>query len=310
MDPTGVKDRFQQMAQTARTLLSDFREVEQNFRDLDRGSRERIALWSGSKASLLDEIFGQRDAIADSDQGKSFRAFWEFLMSSARQEEFSSLIRTVFALEPIKELAPSPRLLRIHYDWLEAGEVAQRTVARLSQQLRRYVDDQAVQENRRIMEIIRQIEQNALALRMKPPTGEFLEVDDSAPDLSLTMDRPLFSPPFKPTFNSQAVLAGNEQFAADALYEQIYVDKAALDAHIRRALQTRSQISLEQLVEYRPLEHGLAELVAYMSLAAERRNAVIDDAVKQTIHWTDKSGMQRQATFTAGRFCAPGDSGI
>jgi hypothetical protein len=297
MDPTGVKDRFRQMAQTARTLLSDFREVEQNFRDLDRGSRERIALWSGSKASLLDEIFGQRDAIADSDQCKSFLAFWEFLMSSARQEEFSSLIRTVFALEPIKELAPSPRLLRIHYDWLEAGEVAQRTVARLSQQLRRYVDDQAVQENRRIMEIIRQIEQNALALRMKPPTGEFLEVDDSAPDLSLTMDRPLFSPPFKPTFNSQAVLAGNEQFAADALYEQIYVDKAALDAHIRWALQTRSQISLEQLVEYRPLEHGLAELVAYMSLAAERRNAVIDDAVKQTIHWTDKSGMQRQATL-------------
>ena len=31
-----------------------------------------------------------------------------------------------------------PAPLRVHYDWLEAGEMAQRTVARLSEQLRRY----------------------------------------------------------------------------------------------------------------------------------------------------------------------------
>ena len=297
LDATGVKDRFLQMAQTARTLLSDFREVEQNFRELDRGARERIALWSGSKAALLDEIFGQRDAIADSDQGKSFRAFWEFLMSAARQEEFSALLRTAFALEPVKDLAPNPRLLRIHYDWLEAGEVAQRTVARLSQQLRRYVDDQAMQENRRIMEIIRQIEQNVIGVRGRLPAGEFSEVDDTGPEVIFAMDRPLFSPPFKPIFADEVVMDGSEEFAADALFEQIFVDKAVLDAHIRRALQTRSQISLEELIGDRPLEHGLAELVTYLSLAAERRHAVIDDSQRQTIRWTDATGAQRQATL-------------
>jgi flagellar motility protein MotE (MotC chaperone) len=297
MDPTGVKDRFLQMAQTARTLLSDFREVEQKFRELDRGARERIALWAGNKAELLEEIFGQRDAIADSDQGKSFRAFWEFLMSNARQEEFSSLLRAVFALEPVKELGPNPGLLRIHYDWLEAGEVAQRTIARLSQQLRRYVDDQVVVENRRIMEIIRQIEQHALEVRDEPPVGSLMEVDDSTPDLDLIMDRPLFSPPFKPTIGDQVVAQGDQEFSADALYEQVYVDRSVLDAHIRWALQTRSQVSVEELIQYRPLEHGLAEIVAYMSIAAEMPGSVIDDAVKQTIHWSDEQGVQRQATL-------------
>jgi hypothetical protein len=63
---------------TARELLSDFREVEQNFRNLDRSVRERIALWDGGKGALLETIIGERDAIADSDQGKSFRAFWDF----------------------------------------------------------------------------------------------------------------------------------------------------------------------------------------------------------------------------------------
>src|SRR6202040_2297363 len=98
---------------------------------------------------------------------------------------------------------------------LEAGEVAQRTVARLSQQLRRYVDDQALLENRRIMEVIREVEQNALAVRNQAPGGLFMELDESAPSLELTMDRPLFSPPFKPVLPDQAVIDGDQSFAAD-----------------------------------------------------------------------------------------------
>jgi hypothetical protein len=87
LDDTALKDRFQQFMALARELLTDFREVEHNFRGLDRRVRERIALWEGAKGALLEEIMGERDAIADSDQGRSFRAFWGFLMSSSRQEE-------------------------------------------------------------------------------------------------------------------------------------------------------------------------------------------------------------------------------
>ena len=36
LDDTAVKDRFQQFQQVARELLADFREVEHNFRQLDR----------------------------------------------------------------------------------------------------------------------------------------------------------------------------------------------------------------------------------------------------------------------------------
>ena len=69
LDDTALKDRFQQFMQLARELLTDFREVEQNFRTLDRRVREHIALWEGSKGELLDEIMSERDLIADSDQG-------------------------------------------------------------------------------------------------------------------------------------------------------------------------------------------------------------------------------------------------
>ena len=97
LDETALKDRFQQLGATARELLSDFREVEQNFRDLDHSVRERIALWDGAKGELLEQFFGERDAIADSDQGRSFRAFWDFLMSPSRQEELGELLEGVLA---------------------------------------------------------------------------------------------------------------------------------------------------------------------------------------------------------------------
>ncbi len=303
MDAAQVRDRFAQMADTAYALLADFRELEQSFRDLDRVVREKIATWDGSKGALLDEIFGERDAISDSDQGRSFRAFWDFLMSPARQEELSSLLESVFALASVQKLEPNTRLLRVHYDWLEAGEVAQRTVARLSEQLRRYLDDKVWLENRQIMQTIRAIEQGTLAMRDQPPPGTFIELDEPGPTIDLPMERPLFSPPWKPTITDQILVEGEGDIPTDVLYEQVYVDKTELAAHIRRTLQTRPQISLAELVESRPLERGLAEIVAYLSLAADDGHALIDDEHKQTIAWTDPTGCQRQATVPLVVYC-------
>jgi hypothetical protein len=92
LDEVGQRDRYQQFARTARELLADFREVEENFRQLDRNLREQIARWSGSKGGLLDEALGTRSSIAESDQGRSFQAFYDFLLSHDRQRELTELL--------------------------------------------------------------------------------------------------------------------------------------------------------------------------------------------------------------------------
>ncbi|HSV77861.1 MAG TPA: DUF3375 family protein [Ramlibacter sp.] len=61
---TAVKERFQQFTALARELLADFREVEHNFRALDRSVRERITLWDGGKGALLQEIQFRRETRA------------------------------------------------------------------------------------------------------------------------------------------------------------------------------------------------------------------------------------------------------
>jgi hypothetical protein len=285
LDDTALKDRFQQFMALARELLTDFREVEHNFRGLDRRVRERIALWEGSKGTLLEEIMGERDAIADSDQGRSFRAFWDFLMSSSRQEELSTLLDRVLSLPVVAALKPDARTRRVHYDWLEAGEHTQRTVAQLSQQLRRFLDDQAWLENRRIMDILHSIEARALALRESTPPGEITSIADNATDIELPMERPLYTPAIKPLIANIELESGDADVDAAVLYSQIVIDKSQLARHIRHALQDRSQITLRELCELQPLRHGLAELVAYLQLAGDTFKAVVDEEVADVISW-------------------------
>lgn len=293
LDDTAVKDRFQQFQQLARELLADFREVEHNFRQLDRKVREKIALWEGAKGALLDEIMGERDAIGDSDQGRSFRAFWDFLMSSRRQEELSERLDQVLALPAVAALKPEPRTRRVHHDWMEAGEHTQRTVAQLSQQLRRFLDDRAFLENRRILELLHGIESKALALRDAPLPAGLMAIDAMGADVELPLERPLFTPSTKPRLAELMLVAGDDDIDTARLFDQIVVDKARLRATVQHALRHRPQITLRELLAAEPLQQGLAELVAYLELAHaghgsdafDGLRAVVDEAVEEPVRW-------------------------
>ena len=302
LDDTALKDRFQQFMQMAQELLADFREVEQNFRSLDRRTRERIALWEGSKGALLEGIMSERDVIEDSDQGRNFHAFWEFLLSNARQEELTRLLERVLALDAVAGMNPAARTRHVHYDWLEACEHTQRTVARLSAQLRRFLDDRVWLENRRIMDILHGIETKALELRQSPPRDSFMSIASPVADVRLPMERRLYRPSVKPLIDDVELDAGDEDVDASVLFTQVLIDKPRLARHVRNALQIRSQITLRELCELQPLQHGLAELVAYLELAGEideTFGATVDETVSEPVYWhgarTDGEPIVRQA---------------
>lgn len=295
LDPAAQRDRYQQFAATARELLSDFREVEENFRHLDRKLRERIAAWNGSKGELLDEILGNREAIADSDQGKSFQAFYDFLLSAARQEELSELLDRVHALAAIG--GTDARMRHIHYDWLDAGERTQSTVRQLSEQLRRFLDDQVWFENRRVIDILRSIESHALTLREQRNPGIITELGATSPAVALPMERPLYSPLKKAAIDSASVEHGQDGFDATTLFEQVYVDPARLSLGVRRSLQRSPQVGLAELLRDQPLQQGLAELVTYLSLTDETFRVVFDETARDHLSWLDTDGRKRTAAL-------------
>jgi hypothetical protein len=58
-------------------------------------------------------------------------------------------------------------------------------------------------------------------------------------------------------------------------------------------LQTRTQVSLSELLEARPLQQGLAELVAYLQLASEQAKAVMDESTMEPIEWLARDGEEQ-----------------
>ncbi|MGW6228791.1 DUF3375 domain-containing protein [Cellulosimicrobium cellulans] len=315
LDAAAQRDRYQQLTQTAADLLSDFREVEANFRSLDRELRERITGWDGAKGELLEEVVRSRTAIAESDQGRSFHAFYDFLLDRRRQEEFAALVDRVQSLDAIAPdvVRPAPgapgpvpdaaatdaaareqehrRLRRVHYDWLDAGERTQATVRTLSEQLRRFLDDQVWLENRRVMDILRGVEAKALAardVRHGPGGPPGMAIDAVAPDVVLPTERPLFTPRPTARLDSDHVEAGDDDFEVDALYDQVHVDPERLARTVRATLTAPGgpgEVALADLLEAAPLEHGLAELVTYLSLEDPRFVVVHDDERTDEVRW-------------------------
>ena len=221
------------------------------------------------------------------------------------------MLQQVLSLSAVIELNPDKRTRRIHYDWLEAGEHAQRTVAKLSQQLRRFLDDQAWLENRYIMEILHEIEKKTLAMKETlfgtTVGSEFMMLESVAADIDLPMERPLFRPPLKSTMPDVELEEGDAELNTSVMYKQFMVDKLALAQHVRQSLQNKSQVSLRQLCQDRPLQRGLAELVAYLELAGDGIRAgqfeiVVDDSVKDTIQWTMADDNKEEIVRTA---CLP-----
>jgi len=289
MEGAALRERYQFFSSTARELLADFREVEENFRALDRAARERIATWESGKGELLASLVTDRADIAGSDQGRSFQAFYDFLLSSERQEELSDLLEQVQKME---EVTVDPRVRRVHHDWYDAAERTQLVVRSLSEQLRRFLDDQVWLENRRVLELVRQIETVALAVRATPPaTG--LEIDETQVSVSLPFERPLYD--VRPPTEVDSVVTGGavEDLDSSALFEQTFVDTARLAEQVRAVVPPRSSALLHEVVELYPLRDGLAELVGYLALSEEDLRVDLDETRTVTVSWTDPSRGER-----------------
>ena len=300
-----ARDHFQQVTGQAKALLADFREVEQNFRALDRQVRERIATWEGTQGELLEDIFSNQQDITGSLQGRTFQGLWDYLMSPSQRSELLSLLDRASRIDALQGLAGLDSLTMMHQDWLPAVEETQATVRRLSQQLRRLLDDKVFLENKRVMRLIRSIEGHALALRPAEPRGIVAEIGSQQVEVGLPFERPLYSPSGRVTIDDDVEMADDGGVDAEALFGQFAVDRARLRGQIDAVLETADQATLADIVDAHPIEQGLAEVVTYFQLASESPWATIDAGRQQRLAWTLPDGEHREALVEQIIFVRP-----
>ncbi|MET4145548.1 DUF3375 domain-containing protein [Arthrobacter sp. UYCo732] len=290
-------DHLQQLTALAKDLLSDFREVEQNFRKLDRQVREQIATWYGTQGELLASIFANQQDISSSLQGRTFQGFWDYLMSPQLRTELQDLLQRATQIEALAKTDGLHTVANLHQDWLPAVEQTQATVRQLSQQMRRLLDDKVFLENKRIMQLIRSVESGALGTRESPPSGVFMEIDAPSVDVVLPFERPLYEPSRKVMVDDAVLTADDTDVDAGALFSQFHVDKERLRGNIDAVLSDAGQATLAEVTAAYPLSQGLAEVVAYYQLATESDWATINPEQSQQLSWQLPDGSIREATL-------------
>lgn len=277
LDPTAIRERYYELEDTARRLLSDFRQIELNFRKLDRDARARVIAADKERGRVLKDIFEFRDAILSSDQGKSFQAFWAFVMSAEKKSEFAALAARVLSVPEVEALPKSVELDAFDRLLVSAGARVQRTAHLLNEELRVFLDEKSRREGRAVAVLAEEIKKIALTLHDEPPADRaFIEIEGD-PDIDLVMERPLFEPEEPVKIGEAPQERGESDADAAALFAQDEVDREAIRANIARALLDRPQISLAELLGRYPITAGSAELLGYLAEACAPGAAMVAD---------------------------------
>ena len=304
LSQTQVKERFWLLSDTSRQLLGDFRQIEANFRRLDRDARKIINTGGSYKAGVLDKVFEHQDVIDNSDEGQSFSAFFELLMTPKMRSEMRDNLTLLLQQESGKEVISQNRLLENLYRWLlDAGTKVNSTRLLITEQLRRYIPEQS-QDNRRILELIREFETTAHQFNERYSAvdfGDFMAMEDTRAKVDTLLSRDLWQPKAEEKLFISPDLASHQQ---DVDFTQLltlsHIDEYLLQRAIQQCLQeSHGQTTLAEVLEHYPLKYGLDELLTYVKMACEQViTANIDREQQQKISWkNDDEGTIRTVTI-------------
>lgn len=299
---TQIKERFFEANDTARRLLADFQEVEENFQIIVRQVQQQQLVMDARKGEIVEHVLDADGLLKDSDQGRSFYSFWEFLMSTRRQDKLQSLLTAVYNLPEIGRMnqPENSQLRRLKRNLIDAASKIIESNRRLGEQLRKLLSEQNIAETRRIIDLAQDIKQLAIQVADNPPkrTKGFFELDGD-PFIMLPIERPLWTPPIQNSY-ADVILpetVGDELSADDiaALTSQFYIDKTILRRQIATLLETKERVTLAELTAVYPLKQGLAELVTYVLIAEGDGDAeqAIDESIWEEILLDENGRMIR-----------------
>ncbi len=285
-DETEIKEQFYDLNKMARELLADFSEVEQNFEQIRKDIQRKYTEKDIAKGTLLVFALDALDEIDQKPQGKSFKAFWEFLMDERRQQEFSQLTEKLYQLLTEQNIDyNNDRFLKHLKRYLHvSGRRVIDSNRKLSEKLSRVLSEKNLLERRRAMELIGEIRQMAYSLiDTKIKEDDFLTIEDE-PNINL-FDR------WEPGEEKDIITGilfpdGSEDDTnpdLKILFDQFTIDRKKLLQRIDAMLEGKSQVTLKEIVDEYGIENGLSEIVGYFSIATSESHHIILEEAKEPI---------------------------
>ncbi len=283
-----VQERFHMIVSMLRDLTGDFRGVEQRFRDIVHGLRERERGASERTGDILGYVLDAEDELKKHPHGASFYAFVKFVLSTEQRDDFDEMVAELRSLESLQtsvgEMDSLQGMMPLLTD--EATKILS-TTQRLSVALRRLLDPRASEEHRRLSELVQDNLRGAAHLRLAAKSDQVsMEVEVSAA-IDSPMTRDFWKPVsrFEPTKAHAADESEQLAWQKNALQEYAALrrlDWKSMEKRVKTLLKSKPKLSLQEVLGAEKLETGLVEVLGYMQLAHDGGH-VVDDSSPETI---------------------------
>lgn len=270
-----IVPRCNQLNQSAKELLSDFKEVEDNFKEITKTIYQKHSEGNSTKSDILEFTFEALDELKESQQGKSFYSFWSFLLNPELQLEWESLINELYDTLEDKGIVVNEIFLKrmkkhLHY----SGQKVYKANDKMAEKLSRIIREKEASKSEVIKNIFQDIKKSLFEIskaHLKPEFSLELETDI---EINVPFERNLtFEPVKEQTYNLSPKLAHEDITHSNhltKLFTQSSIDKDMLRTRIKDVLENKSQTTIYNVIEnYGGIEKGLAELFGYISLVKE-----------------------------------------
>lgn len=288
-----IEPRYNSLNKLAKELLSDFKEVDDNFKKIIKQIYKRQTENEGKK-DILNYIFDAYAELKDSQQGKSFYAFWEFLLSSELQKEWDELTDLLYKTLDKRNIDSKDKFLKeMKKHLFDAGEKVSKTNDRMSEKLSLIIRNNGNSDTQATKQVINDIKKMLLNTAQNKERNN-TSLNYEVIELNLPTERQLnLTPKQEVEYNNiptEADLDIKELERIDKLYNYHQIDRRILRKRIDIILRENTQTTLAEVIEQNNgIEKGLSELFGYIAILKEYKTIVSDNRTQEIIFSKNKT---------------------
>ena len=276
-----IRDQVYDLSDLVEHFLSDFRAIEEFFKDHAREISKLYAQGDASKGDIVEHVLDADEELRCCDQGKSYFGFRSMMTNPNLARQFRNLAEQTSDIARRRGLDPNKTFLSLSERLFGEAGSAHGAYGRISRKLRQVVGDHAGGGGRQVGETLSQIRKSAYLLREDPPVDWEFEID-IRPQFFGLMESDYWETKSVEAFApiTQAESSDNDWIneILNSVGEPLDLNK--FRERVDLALEEAEKVSLTEMVDKYPLERGVVDVVCYRVVAGEdSRHDILDDEI-------------------------------
>jgi hypothetical protein len=276
-----IRDQVYDLSDLVEHFLSDFRAIEEFFKDHAREISKLYAQGDASKGDIVEHVLDADEELRSCDQGKSYFGFRSMMTNPTLARQFRNLAEQTSDIARRRGLDPNKTFLSLSERLFGEAGSAHGAYGRISRKLRQVVGDHAGGGGRQVRETLSQIRKSAYLLRDDPPVDWEFEID-IRPQFFGLMESDYWEPKSVEAFAPISPADGGDNDWINEILNSVGepLDLNKFRERVDLALEEAEKVSLTEMVDKYPLERGVVDVVCYRVVAGEdSRHDILDDEI-------------------------------